>query len=141
MMRRRNERGTAALEFAIILPILLLVILSLIDFGRYFYVRINITNASIEVANAVTRGLILDTDSSQAKTTKILAVINNVSPDVASFAQLDPSAQIDSTPLPTPCPNSSNQTTVTLTTTFQSISPLKVFFDKVSGTSTLRCLR
>lgn len=140
-MTRRNERGTAAVEFAIVLPILLLVILSLVDFGRYFYVRISLTNATIEVANSVSRGLILATDSSQVVMAKISSVLNTTSPDIASFAQLSSNASIDMTPLPVACPNSTNQTTVTLSTTFQSISPLKVFFTNASNSTTLRCLR
>ena len=140
-MTKRSERGTAAVEFAIVLPILLIIILSLIDFGRYFYVRISLSNTTIEVANSVSRGLILATDSPQVMTAKITNIISTISPDIANFAQLSSSAQLDMNPLPTACPNSVNQTTVTLSTPLQSISPLKIFFSSASSSSTLRCLR
>lgn len=141
MWWKRNERGTAAVEFAVVLPVLLIVILSLIDFGRYLYVRVSITNASVEVADAVTRGLILDSDPLAIKRTKILNLVSDVSPDIASFAQLDPSATLSIDPMPTPCPNSGNSTTVILSSTFQSISPLAVFFKEVKNSTTIRCLR
>lgn len=141
MWWKRSERGTAAVEFAVVLPVLLLVILSLIDFGRYLYVRVSITNASVEVADAVTRGLILDSDSLAIRRTKILEVVDQVSPDIASFAQLDPTATVAIDPIPTPCPNSGNSTTVTLKSTFQSISPMVIFFSEVKNSTTIRCLR
>jgi len=139
--RKRNERGTAALEFALVLPVLLLVVLSMIDFGRYLYVRTSISSATMEVANAISRGLITDQDSTSTKQSKIQGVINDVSPSIASFAQLNTSGQLTIDPLPLPCPNSSSTTTVQLSTPFQSISPLQIFFTTASGSTTIRCLR
>ena len=46
----RRERGAAAVEMAIVLPLLLLVIGGLVDFGRAFYLNSVITNASREGA-------------------------------------------------------------------------------------------
>ena len=46
----RTERGAAAVELAIILPVLLLVIGGIIDFGRFFYTQIQVTNAAREGA-------------------------------------------------------------------------------------------
>ena len=141
MFNKKDERGTVVLEFAIVLPILLLVALSIIDFGRYFYVRVSLASASMEVANAVSRGLILDTDSTDIKQGKILAVVNDVSPGLARFAQLDSAAQVNLSPLPQPCPNTSNQTVASISTSFNSISPLDSFFTSASSQVTLRCLR
>lgn len=45
-----KERGAAAVEMAIVLPLLLLVIGGLVDFGRAFYLNAVITNASREGA-------------------------------------------------------------------------------------------
>jgi len=141
MKRKRSERGAVVVEFAIVLPVLLLIILSLIDFGRYFYVRVSLSSASIEVANAISRGLLLDSDSSAIKEGKINSIINDVSPGIASFAQLNSPAQLILAPLPAVCPNVNNASATTITTNFSSISPINIFFSTVTSTSTIRCLQ
>ncbi len=45
-------RGAAAVEFAIVLPLLLLVLLGTIDWGYYFFCREVVVNASREGARA-----------------------------------------------------------------------------------------
>ncbi|GAA3707315.1 hypothetical protein GCM10022399_25070 [Terrabacter ginsenosidimutans] len=44
----RSERGASAVEFAIILPVLFLVIAGIVDFGRFFFMKIQVTNAARE---------------------------------------------------------------------------------------------
>ena len=66
MNRWLSERGAAAVEFALILPILLLLVLGTIEFGRAYNVQISLTHAARETArtmaitgawtNAVTKG-------------------------------------------------------------------------------------
>jgi Flp pilus assembly protein TadG len=51
-LRHRNERGVAAIEFAILLPILLLLIFGIIEFSLFLYDKAVITNASREGARA-----------------------------------------------------------------------------------------
>ena len=46
----RSERGASAVEFAIVLPVLFLVIAGIVDFGRYFFTQIQLTNAAREGA-------------------------------------------------------------------------------------------
>src|SRR5690349_9007117 len=46
----RTERGASAVEFAIILPVLFLVIAGIVDFGRFFFLKIQLTNAAREGA-------------------------------------------------------------------------------------------
>lgn len=141
MRRAKNERGAAVVEFAIVLPILLLILLSMIDFGRYFYTRISISSASFEVADAIARGLFTTTDDSISKQNKITSVVAEVAPGIAGFAQLNPNATLNLTPLPSACPNSANQTVVRISTTFKSISPLSNFFTTAGATASMRCLR
>lgn len=50
--RRWHERGAAAVELAIVLPLLLLVIGGIVDFGRFFLTEIQLTNAAREGARA-----------------------------------------------------------------------------------------
>jgi Flp pilus assembly protein TadG len=48
--RSGRERGAAAVEFALVLPVLLLLVLGAIDWGWYFYLREVVTNAAREGA-------------------------------------------------------------------------------------------
>jgi Flp pilus assembly protein TadG len=53
---RKKRRGAAAVEFAVVSPLLLLLILGLLEFGRMVMVQQVITNASREGArHAITR--------------------------------------------------------------------------------------
>ena len=139
-LKIRNERGSTAVEFAVILPVFLLLIFSLIDFGRYFYTRVIITNASIEVASAVTRGLYSEGDSVASKNQKIYSVLDNVAPNLASFSQLQSGATLTFV-VPTACPNSFGTTTATISTPFSAISPITSFLSDVSSQATMRCIR
>jgi Flp pilus assembly protein TadG len=47
-----NQRGTSAVEFAIVLPLLVLFIFGIIEFGLIFYNKAMVTNASREAARA-----------------------------------------------------------------------------------------
>jgi len=57
MLRRKyRSRGVAALEFGLILPLLMALLLGIIDYGYVFFVRLNMTNAAREGARVgVTR--------------------------------------------------------------------------------------
>lgn len=50
--RKARQRGAAAVEFALVLPFLLMVVLGAIDWGWYFFVREVVTNAAREGARA-----------------------------------------------------------------------------------------
>lgn len=46
--RKTSDRGTAAVEFALILPVLLLIVFGIIDFGRALNAQITLTGAARE---------------------------------------------------------------------------------------------
>lgn len=46
----QNQRGTSAVEFAIVLPLLVVFIFGIIEFGLLFYNKAMVTNASREAA-------------------------------------------------------------------------------------------
>ena len=43
---RRHRRGAAAVELAMILPVLMTIVLGCVDFGRFAYNYIAVTNAA-----------------------------------------------------------------------------------------------
>ena len=49
----RKDQGSAAVEFALVLPVLLLIIFAIIDFGRMLNARIVLSQAAHEGARAV----------------------------------------------------------------------------------------
>lgn len=52
MFRRfwRNADGTAALEFGLVLPLLLVVLLGIVDYGHIYFTRLAMSNAAREGA-------------------------------------------------------------------------------------------
>ncbi len=49
---RETERGQSLVEFAMVLPLFLLLLFSIVDFGRAFYTWLVVTNAAREGARA-----------------------------------------------------------------------------------------
>jgi Flp pilus assembly protein TadG len=58
--RIRKSRGQSLVEFALILPILLLLILGAMDIGRIITTKIAVTNAAREGANFLSRNALPD---------------------------------------------------------------------------------
>ncbi len=56
MRRQRDERGAAVVEFALILPVLMLFVFGIVEFGRAYSARIQLTSAVREGARAVALG-------------------------------------------------------------------------------------
>lgn len=52
----RRDRGAAAVEFALLLPVLFLIIGAIIDFGRFFYIQNITVNAAREGARMLALG-------------------------------------------------------------------------------------
>ncbi|MGX5715257.1 TadE/TadG family type IV pilus assembly protein [Arthrobacter sp. MAHUQ-56] len=63
-MSRDSERGAAAVEFAILLPLLLMLVLGTIEFGRAYNAQITLTNA----ARDGVRVMAINNDPAAAKT-------------------------------------------------------------------------
>lgn len=53
MRGKANDAGAAAVEFALILPLFLVLIMGIIDFGRLFFCEVNLNSAAREAARAV----------------------------------------------------------------------------------------
>jgi Flp pilus assembly protein TadG len=55
--RARDERGVAAIEFALVMPLLLIMLLGIMVYGVYFFTWIFVTQAASEGARASLAGL------------------------------------------------------------------------------------
>jgi hypothetical protein len=51
--RRSRDRGATAVEAALVLPLILLIVFGIIDFGRMLNAQIRVTEAAREAARAV----------------------------------------------------------------------------------------
>jgi Flp pilus assembly protein TadG len=91
-MKRKAQPGQALLETAIILPILLLLILGAMDFGRMFITKIVLTNAARAGADYLTENP-NDKDNNYAATYAIIREeISNSRAVKASLVTVDPPA-------------------------------------------------
>ena len=115
----RCERGAAALEFAIVLPILILVIFGLIDVGRLLAAQIGVTAASREGVRALALG---------RTPAQVQSIIQASSPNLASLASLGKAQQLTVAQM-TACPASPGPTTmatVIVRTDFSWIAPVSI---------------
>ena len=70
---RRNRRATAAVEFALVAPVFLLLVLGMIEYGRMVMVQQVITNASREGARAA----VLDGATTSEVTTTVTSYLTS----------------------------------------------------------------
>jgi Flp pilus assembly protein TadG len=61
-MDRKKERGAAAVEFALVLPLLLALVFGIVEFGRLYNAQVVITNA----ARSAARTMAVTNDVTQA---------------------------------------------------------------------------
>jgi Flp pilus assembly protein TadG len=73
-VKRQSERGAVAVELAILLPVLLVILLGIVEFGRVFNAQISLTQAAREGARvmAVTN----DLDAASAATIEAGVALN-----------------------------------------------------------------
>lgn len=76
---RRSERGAVAVEFAILIPVFLLLAFGICDFGHAYYMKQLVTNASRDGARYGTR-YIYDT-----ATGKIHLIPNALDPTISAW--------------------------------------------------------
>lgn len=86
--RARNDRGTTIVEFALVLPIFLLLVFGIFDFGRYFFVDHTLQYATREGMRLALVGRTL-TDGNGNPMSREASIIQTIK-DKASMA-VDPS--------------------------------------------------
>ena len=126
--RLRNERGATAVEFAFIVPLLIVLVLGIAEFGRAFQVQGTLSAAAREGV----RLMALQNDPAAAK-----AAVRNAA---TSLNPVITDAQIAITPTSCPVLNSGS-TTVKLTITYP-MPYMTGFFGSgvtMTGTGVMRC--
>lgn len=66
MKRTRNDRGAAAVEMALVMPLLLMVLFATVDFGRMYNAQITLTEAAKDGARAAVLGANATTETQEA---------------------------------------------------------------------------
>lgn len=114
--RRRSQEGAVAVEFALILPILLLLVAGIIDFGHYWYIGHVASDASREGARYGTRYV---THFDPTKGT-VRTLPKNLSPSISDHVLLpayaDYASRLPLTPDPTVTPSGAGFTNTDPTT-------------------------
>jgi len=125
--RLRGERGATAVEFAFILPLLIVLVLGIAEFGRAFQVSGTLSAAAREGV----RVMALQNDPAAART-----AVRNAAPSLNPAVT---NAQITITPAS--CPTGATSTTVRVTVSYP-MPFLTGFFGSgvtLSGTGVMRC--
>jgi Flp pilus assembly protein TadG len=127
-----RQAGAAAVELALVLPILLLLVFGIVDFGRAYNAQISLTQAAREGARA--RALGADAAATTARVQLAAGFLPATSVSVGAG---------------TPCPASPTSTdvaTVTATSTFTFVTPIGALAGfaagplTLTGTGVMRCL-
>ena len=115
---KSSQKGAAAVEFALVVPLLLLLVVGIVDFGRAFSVQIALTQS----ARAAARSMVVENDQAKAHTAAIAGTVGISSMGI-SYSQGSCTTNTDMTVT----------TTYTLNT-IGGILPLDL-----TGKATMRC--
>ena len=109
--RIKNQKGAALVEFAIVLPLLLVLVFGMIEFSIMFYDKSVITNASREGARA---GIVYSYPNRITEGEIEATVGNYVSNKLITFGATTPSAE-EMTTVTGQCANAGDVVTVAVT--------------------------
>ena len=127
MTTSRGERGAAAVEFALVVPLLLLLVLGIAEFGRAY----NVSSTLASAARTGARTMALENSASAARTaTQGAATGLGVS-----------ASQITVTPSSCPTSSTGSTTLVTVRITYPMTFVTGLFGSSVTlhGTGVMRC--
>lgn len=99
-MNLRTERGASLVEFTLILPLLLLLVFGIIEFGLLMYNKAMLTNASREGARA---GIVYNYDNvndtiDRLSQTEILQIVNDYCQNYLVTFDSSPNLTVSTTP-------------------------------------------
>jgi Flp pilus assembly protein TadG len=128
----RSDTAAVAVEFALILPLLITLIFAITDFGRLFYADISITSASREGARYSSL------KSAGASITDIRAIVYASAPNACKVARLSTCANVTVSDVPDlqvcNAGTSNENTVITVSTLFTWTLPIGKLFGGSSVT-------
>jgi len=141
-----NDSGAAAVEFALILPLLLILIIGLIDFGRMGFTQVSVTSASREGARYSSLY-----SSGLSSTQLITDFVQTSSPLTAKVSQLDSAGVLTVTSSMCSSTQSGENTSVVVSTNFKWLLPVNLISIvnpsanwindfTISSTGVMRCM-
>jgi TadE-like protein len=148
MLRRQmlRERGAAAVELALVLPLLLLMVGGIIDFGRFFYTQNIVVNAAREGARS--RALGYTTGASTTRVQQSLLGVQTPLPTPSYWLVqgAGPTLTVNGNCPSSPGPLDRQRVTVTVPGfKYMVLEPVSKLFGgalvapKPSGTAEMRC--
>lgn len=132
-MAEKSERGAAAVEFALLAPVLIMLLLGIMEFGRAYNAQITLSNAAREGV----RVMAINNSQSAAKvaTKNVAGALNPGLKDekIVFKYQTTPAT----TPVPTAC-SANVQVTVTIDYSLSTMTGIAGPF-AMKGTGTMQC--
>ncbi|WP_104166332.1 TadE/TadG family type IV pilus assembly protein [Arthrobacter sp. SX1312] len=125
----RKEHGAVAVEMALLLPILILLLFGIMEFGRAFNTQVTLTNA----ARDGVRVMSISKDTTKAKTSTITAA-GTLRP---ALKATDIAISVPGATTATPCPAGSTAT-VTITYTLSTLTKIAGPFS-MTGKGVMLC--
>lgn len=132
-MSRQSERGAVAVEFAILAPLLIMILLGIMEFGRAYNAQISLTNAAREGVRVMAINNSESTAKAAAK--NVAGALNPGLKDekIVFKYQTTPAT----TPVPTACA-ANVQVTVTIDHSLTTMTGIAGPF-AMKGTGTMQC--
>ena len=84
---KKRETGAAAVEFALVLPLLVILLLGIIDFGLYYYNDLQLVHVARDAARYLSVNDVTNANAAIAGATLISTAINSSSLNAATSGQ------------------------------------------------------
>lgn len=129
--RQGGESGASAVEFALVLLPLLLILFGIIDYGRAFYVQVNLESATREIARqAAVNGPQTLIDQAKQQITDLAGLSNVTGSATGSITWTTPT-----------CSSVGQSLTTAVSIPFSMAFPLLPGPSQIAAATTMRCER
>lgn len=132
-MSRATERGAVAVEFALLAPVLIMILLGIMEFGRAYNTQLTLTNAAREGV----RVMAIDNDAATA----LAATTSSADTLTPAVRGTDVIIAFQTIPPTTPAPTScapGRQVTVTISYSLSTVTGIAGPFS-MTGKGTMLC--